>query len=183
MTKKILLTGFEPFNNSAINPSQMLAEYLSQQFQYPFLILPVSYKRAVEALTYQLMQQSYDFILMLGLAGDRDKICLERVALNWMDARIADADGILKQGEKADRNGEAAFFSELPLTKWIENSEMTVSNSAGTYVCNYLYYNILQGSYRHKALFVHVPWIRNSADELAAKEQLSLLVSRISEGL
>lgn len=177
--KKILLTGFEPFDGRPSNPSQMLAEFLSQEFQTSHLILPVSYGRSIQVLKSHLEQHTYDFILMFGLASDRDKVYLERVGLNLMDSRIPDADGDHPQGEKIDSQGEGAFFSGLPLKKWIENSEMAISNSAGAYVCNFIYYQMLQGSYGEKSLFVHVPWIEHSEQEEQIKKDLRQLIKLI----
>ena len=174
--KKILLTGFEPFNQKKLNASEVLVRELAQKFNLPFLILPVSYKALSQMLNQNLGKSEYDFILMLGEA-DRAQICLERVGLNLKDAKIADNDGVLATGEKIDAHGEAAIFSELPLNDWIKNTGMVVSNSAGTYVCNFLYYKILQGSYRRRCLFVHVPSQgSDSAQNISDLEKLIQLI-------
>ena len=174
--KKILLTGFEPFNNSLFNSSDLLVRELAEKLRLPFLILPVSYKASIHNLNQYLGKHECDFVLMLGQA-DRKEICLERVGLNLKDAKIPDSEGVLALGEKIDPKGEGAIFSELPLAKWTENSEMIVSNSAGTYVCNLLYYKILQGSYKNKCLFVHVPSVIENKDKVV--RDLSGLIKKI----
>ncbi len=181
--KRILLTGFEPFNNHSVNPSEKLAQALSIELQLEHLILAVSYQRSLEKLEEHLRRQNYDFVLMLGLASEREEVCLERVGLNIKDSKIPDADGAHPRGEKISLDGESAFFNEWPLSQWIENTEMKVSNHAGAYVCNFIYYKMLSGVYGKKSLFVHVPVFRNSKHEDEIKKDLKKLISTINEAL
>lgn len=179
--KKILITGFEPFDIHDENPSERLARDLGKKLNLDFLVLPVSFARSVSIVEKQLKAINYDFILMLGLAAERSEICLERVALNWIDARIADVDGVSPQEESIDPGGEVAFISQLPLKKWIDSSEMIISNSAGTYVCNYLYYQMRQSSLGQNSLFVHVPSIESDAQYEKVKKQIEQLIFKINE--
>jgi pyroglutamyl-peptidase len=174
--KKILLTGFEPFDNHTTNSSETIVKALVERLKFDSLILPVSYKSSIQALNQHLGKKKYDFILMFGQA-DRERVCLERVALNLKDAKIPDCDGIFASGDRIDSKGENAIFSELPLSQWIENSEMIISNSAGTYVCNLLYYKVLQGSYGKKCLFVHLPILKKNKkkEEKIIKDLLQLI--------
>ena len=91
---------------------------------------------------------SYDVVLALGQAKGRDKICLERVAINLRDASLADHAGRVAQDEPIVPGGPAAYFSNLPLRAMLEAVQMTgvpvaISNTAGTYVCNDLLYLLL----------------------------------------
>lgn len=181
--KRILLTGFEPFNNHSVNPSEKLAQALSQELHLDHLILPVSYQRSLEKLEEHLRLQDYDFVLMLGLASEREEVFLERVGLNIKDSKIPDSDGVHPKGEKITLGGEGAFFNEWPLSHWIENTKMKVSNHAGAYVCNYIYYKMLSGVYGKKSLFVHVPAFQNSKHEDEIKRNLKKLISTINEAI
>lgn len=176
--KKILLTGFEPFDQHKINSSGELVKILSAELSLDYLILPVSYSRAYGSLEKHLEKNNYDFILMLGLASDRHEVNLERVGLNMMDSKIPDADGAHPRGEKISEKGEGALFCELPIMDWIKDTEMKISNHAGAYVCNYLYYRMLMGEYAQKSLFVHVPPIKDSTHQSDLLRDLRNLVQR-----
>ena len=90
----------------------------------------------------------------------------ERVAINCMDARIADNTGFQPDEQPVIAGAPAAYFSTLPvkaLTAAIREAGIPseVSNSAGTFVCNALYYRVLhfaaQEQPRLGACFLHVP--------------------------
>ena len=168
--KKILLTGFERFQGESINPSEQIVRQLSGTLKDSVegLILPVSYERAFEFLKSHLEKQSYQVILMLGQASGRRHIGFERVAINLMDSETADEDQVLKKEQKILHDGSDAYVSELPLRQWVdvlrkENLPVEISNTAGTFVCNALYYQVLsflsEKKSRSQALFVHVPYL------------------------
>lgn len=173
--KKILITGFEPFHGEDLNPSRELA--LAFQKQYDTLILPVSYQRANQMLQDQLKVGRYDFILMLGLAGGRKWMDLERVAINLEDAEKADEDGDLRVQTKINPDGPDAFLNPLPLrdlsqTLQQKNAPVQISFSAGAFVCNSVYYRVFDwikksGRGSH-ALFVHLPY---SNEQLSGKPE------------
>jgi pyroglutamyl-peptidase len=149
--KKILVTGFEPFGGESINPSQKILESLNLPFA-DTLVLPVDYEPAFVSLQNHLKHNfSYDSILMLGQRSGTDSICLERVALNWM-----------KQGsQRIDFNVDDAFINDLPLDKWQQElatvGKVTVSLSAGDFVCNYIYFRTINELTLKPVLFVHLP--------------------------
>lgn len=164
--KKILITGFEPFGKESINPSGELA--LSFQNEYDTLVLPVSYKRAFEEIKPRLEVGGYDFILMLGQAGGRKWIDLERVAINLEDALNSDEDGDLRVQTKISLEGPDAFLNPLPLRDIAQalqskKAPVQISFSAGAFVCNSLYYQVFEwikkNDRKSHALFVHVPYI------------------------
>lgn len=164
---KILLTGFMPFRGDVINPSELLIKALRTEFpQVDILLLPVSYKNSVSVLTRQWQTQGpYRALLMLGQAAGRKAVCLERVALNWSETSIADEDGqCLAPGPL--RVGEAsAVIADFFPAAWKEilnlEGPTEISFSAGTYVCNAIYYEALSRLCADKtpALFVHVPYL------------------------
>jgi pyroglutamyl-peptidase len=164
--KKILLTGFEPFRKESINPSQELAKAFAKQCDT--LVLPVSYDRAWKILRAQLAERDYDFVLMLGQAGDRKNICLERIAINLQDTDTPDEDGVLRVQSKISETGPDAFMNPLSLralTQALQKLQLPVevSFSAGAFVCNSIYYQsfsfMKESGRKTPILFVHVPYL------------------------
>lgn len=154
---KVLITGFEPFHDHKENPSAKLLPLLAGEAET--LLLPVSFERAWQVLQPKL-EEKWDVVLLLGLASDRKEICLELVALNGMSAKRPDNDGRAVLFQSIEPQGESALLSAWPLHEWAEKAQaiglpLKVSLSAGSFVCNYIYYKARQST--TKALFVHVP--------------------------
>ena len=112
-----------------------------------------------------------DAIIMLGLAGGRTAISLERVALNVKDSKVPDNIGCHPIDEVIIRNGKEAYFSTLPLRTIEEKLKekhipVMISNTAGLYVCNNIMYHVLnyidQSKLNIKAGFIHVPFMDES---------------------
>lgn len=185
MSHRILVTGFLPFLGESINPSEILLEHIKRDFavsgNVDTLLLPVSFQQSYGKLEAQLNQRPYDFIFMLGQAGGRDKVCFERVALNWNETSKPDEDGYVPPQDRIDADDEPAFFTGLPLTEIVmklkaKNLPASVSLSAGGYVCNFLYFKLLQKirndekfakAPKTMAMFIHVPYM---PEQLAGKE-------------
>lgn len=166
---RILVTGFKPFLGEKINPSEILLEHIKRDFaaSVDTLVLPVSFAECFSTLSKKFYGDAYSHVVMLGQAGGRDKVCLERVALNWIETSKPDEDGYTPKQQKID-DGEAALFCALPLSDLAEdlkskNLPVKISLSAGGYVCNYLYYRVLQDLAGSKsatrAVFIHVPYL------------------------
>lgn len=168
--KKLLITGFLPFSQFKENPSALLVKDLPNtigQFALTKAVLPTSYQSAFLELE-SIYHEHFDYIIMLGLAAKRKSISLERVAINLNDASIADNDGHFAKNETILSNGETAYFTKLDLHSLIEklasDGAIGISNSAGTYVCNNLYYRALHLTQdkNTKALFVHIPMVKRN---------------------
>ncbi|MNS67248.1 Pyrrolidone-carboxylate peptidase [compost metagenome] len=168
---KILVTGFRPFNNEAINPSEILLSEIKEVLssdEVDTLLLPVSYQNSFAVLMSHLQQNSeYKAILMLGQAGGRDKISLERVALNWCESG-PDEDGHQPAVGPILANAPAAHIADFFPTVWAdilkEVAPTAVSSTAGTFVCNTLYFKVLNElKNKTNALFVHVPYLPEQA--------------------
>jgi pyroglutamyl-peptidase len=160
----ILLTGFEPFQGEQINPSKEIVDRLSSRGwkDLDTLILPVAFEKAFDQVQEKLLQKKYDFILMLGQAGGRKNICFERIAINLIDTDIADEEGQRWHERKIIEDAPEAILSSLPLREWAAELKQTghgveISNSAGLFVCNCLYYQVSL-SLETRNLFVHVPY-------------------------
>ena len=168
----ILLTGFEPFGGSDINSSWETAVRVGQLSPKGVAVetvqLPVSFKRAGEAIREALRERHPDVLVMLGQRGKGTSIDIERIAINLMDSVNPDNDGYQPQEQAIVKGGESAYFSNLPVKALRDallqkNIPARVSNSAGLYVCNSTYYNALEEirgqQLSTKVVFVHLPKI------------------------
>ena len=191
---KILVTGFKPFLGHKINPSESLAVDLSQAFkQIAALILPVEFKRSFEVLNLHLEKHQYDYIIMLGQAAGRDRICLERFALNWVETSNADEAGVIPVTGRIVEEAPLSLLTRFPLDRIMDavktqTSLVKVSFSAGTYVCNDLYFRMSYARPDIKSVFIHVPLVpeqnvvgNHQALSLAYEDQFSALKIIISE--
>ena len=166
---RVLLTGFEPFGGYSENVSWVVAEKVATLDILDVEVIteqiPVSFARAGEALRKAVERHTPDCIIMLGQTGNSDHIRLERVALNMMDSKLADNDGVVADEETIYADSPSALFTSMPIKaicKVIENQGVAVkiSNSCGLYVCNRLYYEALticRETTTMQALFVHLP--------------------------
>jgi len=149
----MIITGFGPFGppGSAAheeNPSEAIARAAGALVGARVDILPVSYAAVAN------LGRSYadaDLVVSLGVAGGRTVPFVERQAVNWMEASIADHDGVRARGQRIDGDGPDVVTIEWDSERFGVGS----SASAGTFVCNALAYSL----YRHhrNACFIHVP--------------------------
>ena len=163
----ILLTGFEPFAGAAENPSWLAVERVADQVAghaVHRLQLPVEYGCAAQLLLAEIARLRPEIVICCGLAGGRQGVTPELVAINYRDARIPDNAGRLFQGEPIDPAGDTAYMTALPVHGMVEAMRVQgipayFSLSAGAYVCNDVYYALLrsQAEMGYRGLFVHVP--------------------------
>lgn len=177
----ILLTGFEPFGGEAINPSWEVARSLEGQIIGGATVharcLPTRFAGAPAALEAALNAVQPALVIALGLASGRAEISIERVAVNLIDARIADNGGERPQDVPVRPGAPDAYFSTLPI-KAIRNGLRAaghpagLSLSAGAFVCNQVFFELqhrLAGQGRRSG-FIHVP----ALPEQAARTQPSV---------
>ena len=178
---KVLLTGFEPFGKYKENSSWAVAEKVTAcgvvDAEVIAMRLPVSFAGVGIALRRAVEECHPDVIIMLGQCAGVDYIKLERIAINMMDATIADNNGYIPDEEPICATGAAALFTDMDIKKLRGAVEeqgipVKVSNSAGLYVCNRTYYEALRLCNERpgmKALFVHLPLYEGQPS--AAEEQ------------
>ncbi|MFC1397966.1 pyroglutamyl-peptidase I [Acinetobacter lactucae] len=169
----ILITGFEPFQQDKINPSWEIAKALHgfelfDSHLRPYYVcavcLPVVFGESAQVLQQAIYRLQPDYVLCLGVATNRCAISLERIAINIDDAQIVDNSGHQPIDQFIDIEGSPAFFSTLPIKTIFqklqqENIAVEVSNSAGTYVCNHIFYRLMSliQNTHIKGGFIHVP--------------------------
>jgi pyroglutamyl-peptidase len=175
--KKILVTGFDPFDNQTINPSFEAVKLLPDTIgEYELIKLEVKtiFKYSVEQVLDIIKNAKPSFVLMVGEAGDRDKISLEKIGINWDDARIPDNGGQQPRASKISENGTDGIFATINVEAIYEalksaNISAEISYNAGTFVCNHLLYSVLNylttsPSFKIiKAGFIHVPLLPEQA--------------------
>ncbi|MBL7545944.1 MAG: hypothetical protein JNL11_19150 [Bdellovibrionaceae bacterium] len=165
--KHILLTGFESFHDIVVNPSETLVNQLFDSihsgagYQCEKIVLPVDYQKAGEIMSGLDFSQ-YDFVFQFGVAAERRKVSLERVALNWIESTLSDSSGLQPSQKKILTNSPDAFFSSLDLATLSKDLNQRcnhacseVSFTAGAFLCNFVYY--LSLSKTSKCLFTHIP--------------------------
>lgn len=155
---RILVTAFEPFGGSDTNISQRVLDAI--QADVAKLLLPVSFRRAPEVLNEAIEQFQPDVIISMGQAAEGDKIRLERLAINMMDSAKGDNDGYIPDEEIICSEAPLALKTALPVKPLCADCinaglPTIVSNSAGLYVCNRIYFEALRHS--PNSLFVHIP--------------------------
>lgn len=169
---KILVSGFKPFLNDSINPSQLLALELKEIFpQIRVVILPVEFGTAYEILKEEIQHYKTELVFMLGQASGRKNICIEKVALNWIHTLNPDENGLRPISGMIQPQSDLALMSNCPVETWFESLKslghsIEISFSAGTYVCNELYYKTLSEFKTIKSLFIHLPLLPRQVEGL-----------------
>ena len=169
MTKKLLITGFDPFGGESINPSWEAVQKLPDivgGFVLCKLQIPTVFDQAANCVLQQANEFGPDIILCVGQAGGRNAVTPERIAVNIRDARIVDNAGNQPQDALIIPDGPAAYFATVPVTSMVDAIQQIqlpadVSNSAGTFVCNDVLYTLLHhyANSDTKVGFIHVPYL------------------------
>ena len=165
---KILVTAFEPFNNENINSSLEVLNILPNKIlntEILKLTLPTVRYKSLEIINKYIDSTNAEVILMLGEAGGRANISIERVAINIDDFKIKDNEGNHPTDEIIIKDGKNAYFSNLPIKKIndaINNIDIpsNISNTAGTFVCNHIFYGVahkIQNTDKQCG-FIHIPF-------------------------
>lgn len=166
----LLITAFEPFDIDPENSSGLVMAELATQYNRENVnkvTLPVSFARAAAELERAIVRHRPKAVLALGQADSRSVLTVEQVALNWLDARIADEDGAQPIDQKIEEAADTSLWSQLSardlsLKAQAQGVDCEVSYTAGTYVCNFLFYKLLQLGlkYNFKGTFVHIPLLK-----------------------
>ncbi|MFD1737029.1 pyroglutamyl-peptidase I [Bacillus salitolerans] len=177
--KKCLLTGFVPFLDFKVNPTEEIARALDGKvignYKIVGKILPVEFKETANQAIGYYEEVKPDAVIMLGLAGGRSKITPERIAINCSDG-APDNTGVTFQDATIEEKGPAGYFSTLPIRHIVnvlqeKGYPAQISNTAGAYLCNFVKYKMLHHIQirqdKVKAGFVHIP----ASHEIAIQQQ------------
>ena len=167
---KILVTGFDPFGGETVNPAYEAVKLLPDTIggaQIFKLEIPTVFSLSGPAVEEGIKKYQPDVVLCVGQAGGRASISVEKVAINFVDARIPDNNGEQPLDEPLQADGPAAYFSTLPVKAMVQHVKDAglpcyLSYTAGTYVCNSIMYNVLYMCEKRypgiRAGFIHVPY-------------------------
>lgn len=168
---KVLVTGFDPFGGEKVNPAYEAVKRLDDNINGGEIVkleIPTVFQKSIEVLDKAIDREKPDIVLCIGQAGGRYDITVERVAINISDARIEDNEGNQPIDEPIFEDGDAAYFSNLPIKAMVKNIRKgnipgSISNSAGTFVCNHIMYGLLyliDKKYPDiRGGFIHVPFL------------------------
>ncbi|MDE2290033.1 MAG: pyroglutamyl-peptidase I [Burkholderiales bacterium] len=183
----ILLTGFEPFEQEPVNPSWEAAQALEgAQIGGAVVVarqVPCVFGRALEVLGSAIAETDPVLVVCVGQAGGRAEMSIERVAINVDDARIADNAGQQPIDASIAADGPAAYFARLPIkaiTHALRDAGIpaAVSQTAGTFVCNHIFYGLLHHIALHRPAlrggFIHIPYLPSQAARHPGQPSMAL---------
>ena len=192
--RNVLVTGFGPFGGEPINPALEAIKLLEGRIIGGCRVvtreLPVTRFEAIDAIVKHIWDTDPALVLAVGQAGGRLEITPERVAINVDDYRIPDNGGFQPIDEPIVAGGPAAYWSTLPIKAMVvamrgAGIPASVSNSAGTFVCNHLFYGLMhqlaKAGGKIRGGFVHIPYLPEQAARIGS--QPSMAVETIVKGL
>ena len=190
---RVLVAGFEPFENDPVNPAWEIARSLEgwrcEGTVVQALQLPCVFGRSIHVLDAAMAGiaesgRPLPLVLCIGAAGGRTEISLERAALNVDDARIPDNAGYQPIDIEVEAGGPAAYFSTLPIKAMVRDLRAagvpaSVSNTAGTFVCNHIFYGLMHRMATHPVAgqrggFIHIPYLPEQAARFPGLPSMSL---------
>lgn len=193
MGKKVLLTGFDPFGGDKVNPALEAVKKLEGKqigdIEIVTVEVPTVFHESIKVAAEAIEKYQPDVVICIGQAGGRTQITPERIAINIDDARIPDN----KQNQPVDElivsGGPAAYWTALPIKRMVHEMRKTgipaaVSNTAGTFVCNHLFYGVMnyleQRTPQIRGGFIHIPYL---PEQTTASGAPSLSLDLIVRGL
>lgn len=190
----VLLAAFEPFEQDADNPGWEAVRPLDGQSirgrRVVAACLPVVFGESLARLRQLVDELAPELVIAVGLAASRNRLSLERIAINIDDARIPDNAGACPIDQPVVDDGPTAYFSNLPIKAMLvalreAGIPAEISQTAGTYVCNHVFYGLMHALRQRPGVrggFIHVPY---TSPERAMYHSgaASLPVETISEGL
>lgn len=189
---KILVTGFDPFGKEKINPAIEAVKKLPDEIKGATILkleVPTICFKSLEVIEKAIQEQNPDVILSIGQAGGRSDITVERIGINIDDCRIPDNAGNQIVDEPIFKEGPDAYFVNLPIKAMVANIQAhhipaSVSNSAGTFVCNHVTYGVrhlIETKYPGKRSgFIHIPYL---PEQVVYKNAPSMALDVIVEGI
>lgn len=170
MPERILVTGFGPFAEHESNASGLAAAALDgvtlpaeegDPWVLSALSLPVQFERAQALLAEALEAQDVAAAFACGIHGEPGgPYRLEVMAKNERHYEVPDVDGNLVLDARVLDEGPAQAFSTAPvasikLALEAEGFDAELSDDAGRYLCNAVFYWLAQ--HAPVAGFLHVP--------------------------
>lgn len=192
--KTILITGFEPFGGETVNPAleavKQLSSYVMDGVRIITCAVPVVRYESIETVVRAIEAQHVDAVITVGQAAGRTAVTPERVAINVDDYRIMDNKGNQVIDDPVVKGGPDAYFSTLPIKAMVKAMRAggvpaEVSNSAGTFICNHLFYGLAHYLAEHNSAvkhgFIHIPMLPEQVpDGSKPSMDLALIIKGLS---
>jgi len=166
----ILLTGYEPFFDMKRNPSIEACRALDGRsfdgYKVAVEEMPMDYTRIREIIESHIDRYRPTAVVCTGLSSRGTAIALERVAINVGSAEGPSNFGYKQLDQPLNPEGPVGYWTTLPIRALLEELgkagiPATLSNSAGTYGCNQVFYHLMDYlAWRNlhiPAGFIHVP--------------------------
>ena len=167
---KVLVTGFDPFGGESINPAWEAVKVIKDEIAGAEIVkmqIPTVVGKSIAKIHDKMVEINPDIVIAVGQAGGRFGVTPERVAINVTDARIPDNEGNQPIDEPIFADGDAAYFSNLPVKAMVQEIKNAgyptyLYNTSGTYICNHVMYGILYYIQKEfpnvRGGFIHVPF-------------------------
>ena len=191
--KKLLITAFEPFGGDPVNSAERAVSLLPERiggWEIHKATIPVVFGKAAECAVTAAEECGASAVLCIGQAGGRDAVTPEMVAINLMHASIKDNGGNQPLDTPVSDKGPAAYFSTMPVRKMAEAAAQAgvrarVSYSAGTFVCNDIYYRLLDhyAGTDVRVGFVHVPYCPGQGEPSIGTADTARALTKIIEAI
>ncbi len=190
---KAIITGFDPFGGERVNPAYEAVKLLPDVIEGCEILkveIPTVFYKSVDKLIEVVRKEKPDFVICVGQAGGRFNITPEALAVNKNEARIPDNNGQQPSDELVREDGENAYFSTLPNKAIIKTMHEAgipaqMSFTAGTYVCNHLFYGLMYLIEKEfpnmRGGFIHVPF--SSIQVIDKKNTPHMKLEEIARGL
>ncbi len=172
-SKKLLITGFDPFGGQVINPSWEAVKLLPDRigdWQLTKMEIPTVFGLAAERVLAVAENLQPDAIVCIGQAGGRAAVTPEVLGVNLRHARIADNAGNKSLCSPIVVGASASYYATLPVREMVSSVRgigvpCELSYTAGRFVCNDLLYTLLHhfDGTTTKVGFVHIPYLPQQA--------------------
>ncbi|QSO46189.1 pyroglutamyl-peptidase I [Alicyclobacillus mengziensis] len=177
--KRVLVTGFDPFDNEPVNAAWEVVKELggltTENAKVVVRQIPTVFGESISTLYTAIDEVNPDIVICVGQAGGRSAVSVERIGVNLSDARIPDNRGVSPVQEPIVPGGPDGYFSTLPVRAIVEavreaGIPAEESWSAGTYVCNHLLYGLMHRLqdeiWSERGVlggFIHIPFLPEQA--------------------
>ena len=193
--RRLLITGFEPFDGYSINPSAELAKLVDGKiigkFEIVGVVLPLNYNTAFSELKLHLEEHTPDVLLCIGQAN-RSAISVERIAINAWSIKRPDNYENIPDTDVISEQGPPAFFTNIDphlLVEAIEKEDIPafVSYHAGIFGCNWIMYKVMEWINSSRlnllATFIHIPPLPAQAIEKDNPNLATMPLGTIAEAI
>ena len=167
--QKLLIYSFEKFDRLSENPSTEFGKQMVRLLHTKVIvwhtILPSTYD-SWNLLLKDIKSFKPDLIMGFGVAPGRTRVCIEKIALNFIDNPKPDNKGKTLRHNKIDNKAPLALeakFDIIDLCNYLKENNIPakVSYFADTFICNYVYFNCLNfidnNKLKTRSVFIHIP--------------------------